>query len=196
MDIKGPREKYNKSAGVEVDLEKLQQSIDLVRKSGIEYEFRMTVVPKLHSREDLLSIGEWLQGSSQFFLQQFNSDVPLLDKNLEGSSTYSKEELQAFAHQRITACENSQSFRLDSGIVKKKLGKLHHNLVLSRGFFRVLDYSADNQRISVLMLFLPVAALCTGRFGTMQSAGKNQQAHNHCLFRSIHHTFRRIFLGQ
>jgi len=97
VDIKGARENYNKAAGVKVVLDKVQQTVDLVRQSGIEYEFRTTVVPKLHSKEDLLSIGEWLQGSSQFFLQQFNSEVPLLDKGLEGSKPYSREELQAFA---------------------------------------------------------------------------------------------------
>jgi pyruvate formate lyase activating enzyme len=97
MDIKATKEKYGKAAGTGVDLQKIQRSIDLIKKSGIEYEFRITVVPALHSRDDLIAIGEWLQGAKQFFLQQFDSSVPLLDKKMQGSRAYSKEELLQFA---------------------------------------------------------------------------------------------------
>lgn len=97
MDIKAPLEKYDASAGVQVDKKAIQESVALVKESGLEYEFRMTAVPALHSAGDLLAIGEWLRGSRKFFLQQFNPSVPLLDKKLEGSKTYSNEELQKFA---------------------------------------------------------------------------------------------------
>ncbi|MDP2974424.1 MAG: anaerobic ribonucleoside-triphosphate reductase activating protein, partial [Candidatus Diapherotrites archaeon] len=97
MDIKAAKEKYNEAAGAGVDLQKIQRSIDLIKKSGIEYEFRITVVPALHSKADLVAIGEWLRGSKLFFLQQFDSSVPLLDKKMQGSRAYSREELLQFA---------------------------------------------------------------------------------------------------
>ncbi len=97
MDIKGSKHSYSRAAGVAVDLDRIQQSIDLVRESGVQYEFRMTVVPLLHKKQDLLSVGKWLLGSKQFFLQQFNSTGPLLDKKFEGSKTYSAKQLQQFA---------------------------------------------------------------------------------------------------
>lgn len=97
MDIKAAKEKYNEAAGARVDLQKIQRSIDLIKKSGVEYEFRITVVPALHSKADLIAIGEWLQGAKLFFLQQFDSSVPLLDKKMQGSRAYSREELLQFA---------------------------------------------------------------------------------------------------
>lgn len=97
MDIKGAKEKYSEAAGARVDLQKIQRSIDLIKKSGVEYEFRTTVVPALHSKADLIAIGKWLQGDRQFFLQQFDSSVPLLDEKMQASRAYSKQELMQFA---------------------------------------------------------------------------------------------------
>jgi pyruvate formate lyase activating enzyme len=97
MDIKAPLAKYSEAAGVKVDTAKIRKSVDLIRGSGVEYEFRTTVVPALHSEADLLEIGKWLKGSERFFLQQFNGSVPLLGKGLEGSRNYSEKELKEFA---------------------------------------------------------------------------------------------------
>ena len=53
MDIKNSPEKYAQTAGLPfVDLQKIQKSIDLLKNSGIEYEFRTTVVDELHEAED------------------------------------------------------------------------------------------------------------------------------------------------
>ncbi|MBN2067945.1 MAG: anaerobic ribonucleoside-triphosphate reductase activating protein [Candidatus Diapherotrites archaeon] len=97
MDIKASRENYAKAAGVNVDLTKIDESIGIIRKSGIEYEFRMTAIPSLHSKDDIVAVGKWLNGSKRFFLQQFNPDVPLLDSSLQGSKTYTKGELLQFS---------------------------------------------------------------------------------------------------
>jgi len=58
MDIKAPleEEKYAAASGVKVDLEKIRQSIALIKNSGIDYEFRTTVVPTIHQLEDTLNI--------------------------------------------------------------------------------------------------------------------------------------------
>lgn len=97
MDIKAAPKKYGEAAGTKVDLGAINESIQLLMNSGIDYEFRLTVVPKLHSKEDLLAIGNWVKGAKRFFLQQFNSNVPLLDSSLEGTKAYSSAELLAFA---------------------------------------------------------------------------------------------------
>ncbi len=70
MDIKAPLEKYKKVAGERVRLEDIQRSTELVRQAP-DYEFRTTVLPTLHSKKDILSIGRWLQGSKKYYLQQF-----------------------------------------------------------------------------------------------------------------------------
>lgn len=97
MDIKASKEGYEKAAGTKVDLEKIRQSISLLKNSGVDYEFRCTVVPSLHDEKGLLEIGEWLKGSKRLFLQQFNSSVPLLDASLQGTSPFSNGEMRHFA---------------------------------------------------------------------------------------------------
>jgi len=70
MDIKAPLEKYKKVVGGDVSLEQIQRSVELTCLFP-DYEFRTTVLPRLHTRKDLLSIGRWLEGSKKYFLQQF-----------------------------------------------------------------------------------------------------------------------------
>ena len=76
MDIKAPLEKYKKVVGEKINLEDIQRSVDLVRGAP-DYEFRTTVLPVLHSRKDILSIGRWLQGSKKYYLQQFKPNKTL-----------------------------------------------------------------------------------------------------------------------
>ncbi len=97
MDIKAAPKDYDRAAGTRVDLGAIRESVELVKKSGVDYEFRTTVVPSLHSAESLVEIGQWLNGSRRFFLQQFNSDSPLLDKALEKTRSFSGQELESFA---------------------------------------------------------------------------------------------------
>lgn len=72
MDIKNSQEKYGLTVGVpDLDLSPILHSIDLIRSSGVDYEFRTTVVRELHTAADLRSIGDWLQGSARYALQKF-----------------------------------------------------------------------------------------------------------------------------
>jgi len=94
MDIKAPLEKYEEITVV-ADLEKIKKSVDLIKNSGIDYEFRTTVVPRFHKKEDLLDIAEWLKGSGKYFLQQFYP-TKTLDFELEKEKGYSLQELADF----------------------------------------------------------------------------------------------------
>jgi pyruvate formate lyase activating enzyme len=95
MDIKGPLDKYDKIAGISIDKEIIQKSVDLLIKSGIEYEFRITVVPTLHEKQDFEKIGKWLKGAKKLYIQQFNNKV-CLDKSFEQIDPFSKETLEEF----------------------------------------------------------------------------------------------------
>ncbi len=97
MDIKSSKKGYEKAAGIKADLKKIEESIALIKNSGIDYEFRTTLVPKIHSEQDVLEIGKWLKGSKSFFLQQFNSEIDLLDSKLQGTSSFSAKKMQNFA---------------------------------------------------------------------------------------------------
>jgi pyruvate formate lyase activating enzyme len=95
MDVKAPLDtaRYARAAGVPADLEKIQESICLLKKGTVEYHFRTTVVPALHKEEDLLTLARHLSGSSSLTLQNFNPENPL-DPRLKGTSPYPEEWLQ------------------------------------------------------------------------------------------------------
>jgi pyruvate formate lyase activating enzyme len=94
MDIKAPIGRYEEVVGASVDIEKIKKSVEIVRKSGLDYEFRMTVPPDNFTEKDFVSIGEWLKGSKKFYLQQFKG-IKTLDKKLIGK-TVSREEMEKF----------------------------------------------------------------------------------------------------
>jgi pyruvate formate lyase activating enzyme len=71
MDIKGPLSKYGKSSGVEADTQAIMESIEIIIASGIEHEFRSTILPVLHTREDVEEMAKMLSGARKFCLQQF-----------------------------------------------------------------------------------------------------------------------------
>jgi pyruvate formate lyase activating enzyme len=95
MDIKAPLEKYEKVVGVKVNKKKIQESVNVIRNSGLEYEFRSTILPALHSKEDLIKIGEWLKGSKKFCIQNF---VPTktLEEKFKKEKSFSSKELGEF----------------------------------------------------------------------------------------------------
>jgi pyruvate formate lyase activating enzyme len=96
MDIKAPLKRYNEVTGVEVDLENIKRSVKLIMDSGVGYEFRTTVLPKLFSKDDIQGIGEWLRGARRYFLQGFRKENAL-DRGLRKESSFSEDELKVLA---------------------------------------------------------------------------------------------------
>lgn len=71
MDIKAPRERYSEAAGTKVDIEKIQKSINILKEGKVDYEFRTTIVPYMHKREDLIEMAKWIRGAKRYYLQNF-----------------------------------------------------------------------------------------------------------------------------
>lgn len=72
MDIKNSPEKYAATCGLEeLDLDRILQSIRILKKGAVDYEFRTTVVKEFHSTDDFHRIGELIQGAEKYFLQIF-----------------------------------------------------------------------------------------------------------------------------
>ena len=91
MDIKAPLEKYAKITASVIDTDKIQKSINILKNSGIDYEFRTTVVKSQLNYEDFEKIGRLIYGAPKYYLQKF---VPskILDKKLENAETYLNKE--------------------------------------------------------------------------------------------------------
>jgi len=91
MDVKAPKKKYDKLAGVKTDIKKIEESIEIIKKSAPDYEFKTTFVPDLLKKEDIIKIAKWLEGSEKYFLQQFKANTPLISPALEKITPYPKE---------------------------------------------------------------------------------------------------------
>lgn len=95
MDIKTSLDKYEQVINVKIDLEKIKQSIEIIKNSGVDYEFRTTVVPGLVEESDIKKIGKWLKNAKKFVLQQFRNQR-VLNKEFEKIPPYSEEALKEF----------------------------------------------------------------------------------------------------
>jgi len=96
MDIKAPLDKYKKVTAVSVNTDNVKRSVHIVQNANLDYIFRTTAVPGFIDGNDIEEIGQFLKGSKIFQIQQFKP-VNTLDKSLEKTKPYSKEELQALA---------------------------------------------------------------------------------------------------
>ena len=93
MDVKAPKNKYDKLSGIKTDISKIQKSIDLIKNKASDYEFRTTFVPDLLKKEDIVEIGKWLDGSKNYYLQQFKNNPPLISNQFENVLPHPKEYL-------------------------------------------------------------------------------------------------------
>jgi pyruvate formate lyase activating enzyme len=90
MDIKQCQKKYDLVTGVKIDFEKIKESINLIKNSGIDYEFRTTVVPTIHNKEDIIQIARDIAPAKRFFLQNFRPEKTI-DSKFEKIKPYSKD---------------------------------------------------------------------------------------------------------
>jgi len=92
MDIKAPKQKYEKIVGRKINTEKIEKSIKILCGDKVNYEFRTTVVPTLHQREDILKITRWIKSAKKYFLQNFRPEKTI-NPEFEKIKPYSQEEL-------------------------------------------------------------------------------------------------------
>jgi len=93
MDIKAPLAKYSEVAARPIDTAAIQRSIDLIQSSGLEHEFRTTVVKYQLSPRDIESIGQLVAGSPRFALQKFVAGKTLSPR-FRRLTTYTDEEFE------------------------------------------------------------------------------------------------------
>lgn len=91
MDIKAPIDKYNEIVCTKTNTANILQSIEILKKSDIDYEFRTTVVTSQLSHADFEKIGTLIKGAPKYFLQRF-LPTKTLNKSFLLETTYSDEE--------------------------------------------------------------------------------------------------------
>ncbi len=93
MDIKAPLEKYKSIVQVSVDTQSIKESVKLILKSNIPYEFRTTVVKSQLTAKDIMEIAKLISGAKSYALQKFMS-TKTLDKKLLKEKAWSDDELE------------------------------------------------------------------------------------------------------
>jgi len=74
MDVKAPLdpEAYARCCGVSADLDDIMESVNLLKASGLPYEFRTTVAPTFLNEEDLIRLAHQIKGARKLTLQHFS----------------------------------------------------------------------------------------------------------------------------
>jgi Pyruvate-formate lyase-activating enzyme len=95
MDVKGPLKKYKRIVNFNVNIDKIKESISLIMNSGLDYEFRTTIVKSQLSPEDIVEVGKTIKNAKLYILQKF---VPskTLAPNFLNEKTYSDGEFEQF----------------------------------------------------------------------------------------------------
>ena len=82
MDIKTSLDEYPVVAGIKnLDVSRIERSVELLKSGAVDYEFRTTVVEPLHHKENFEKIGELLKGCRRYYLQSFVDSGNILGKN-------------------------------------------------------------------------------------------------------------------
>ncbi len=95
MDIKNVFERYEETTNSKVDIKTVKESIKTIINSGVEHEFRTTVLPRFHKKEDIMRTAkDYLKGAKKYVIQQFIPSEKMLDKNLLNEKRFSEKDLK------------------------------------------------------------------------------------------------------
>lgn len=98
MDFKTSLPDYKALVGQWADEIKLRESIELLKKGDVDYEFRSTLIREVHTREILEAMRETIAGAKRLYLQTFRNGITLSPAFAE-YHPFSQEEMQAIAQQ-------------------------------------------------------------------------------------------------
>ena len=106
MDIKNRPEKYALTAGVkELDLAPIEKSIEILKTSGVDFEFRTTVVKEFHDEEDIEALAKWIAGDEKYFLQNFVDSGELIGSDMHAVSRETLENMREKARKYVRKTE-------------------------------------------------------------------------------------------
>jgi pyruvate formate lyase activating enzyme len=79
MDVKAPLEEYENAIGVKCNIENIAQSIEIIKDSLVDYEFRTTMIRGIIKGIDSVEkIGKLLNRAKLYFMQRPHFDKMLL----------------------------------------------------------------------------------------------------------------------
>lgn len=93
MDIKAPLEHYGAVAGRLDLVDDVAASIYLIKNSGVEHEFRSTLVAGTHTAADVERMAQLVQGAKKLVLQKFVPRERLVDPAFLAAQPFSDAEM-------------------------------------------------------------------------------------------------------
>lgn len=85
MDVKNSLEKYCISTGINnIKTTNILKSINILKNSDIDYEFRTTIVKEHHTIDDIRAIMEIIGKDNKYYIQNFVNSENVIDKSLHG----------------------------------------------------------------------------------------------------------------
>lgn len=105
MDIKAGRNNYPIATGIpNLDITKIEQSVEILAGCEIDYEFRTTAVKNIHTLDDFKDISLWLPGNCKYFLQSYKDTEGIGENNCQ---SFSVAKLESFLNIIKTSIPNS-----------------------------------------------------------------------------------------
>ena len=106
MDIKNSPEFYVETVGVsDFRADDVFQSVDLLLRGTVPYEFRTTIVEELHSVDAVADIAAWIRGASHYYLQSFEDSGDILQEGLHACTLDSLKSMLAAASIYVPSAE-------------------------------------------------------------------------------------------
>ena len=90
MDIKNTFDDYKDVIKINTNLDNIKKSIELIKNSNIDHEFRTTIIKNFHTLDKIQTICAYLGKEEKYYLQNFEASERVLDKSL---ISFTKEEL-------------------------------------------------------------------------------------------------------
>jgi pyruvate formate lyase activating enzyme len=88
-----PISKYKETIRYNIDLEEVENAIQMIRRSGVDHEFRVKPVPGYIELPELMEIANYLVGAPRFVLERFDP-ASSMDDAYRGISAFSDNELE------------------------------------------------------------------------------------------------------
>ena len=84
MDIKDSLDEYTRICAKKINPKLIEKSIDILKKSNIDHEFRTTIIKNFHDMDTIQKILELVGSKNKYYLQNFVLSENVLNKKLVG----------------------------------------------------------------------------------------------------------------
>lgn len=91
--IPAPLSKYKEIANYNIELEEITQAIQLIRKSGLDHEFRVKPIPGVIDLPEVQELANYLIGAPRFVLERFEPEKSM-DEAYRQLKPFSGDELE------------------------------------------------------------------------------------------------------